>query len=84
IASFIQRLDTFILILMVILGFVKITIYFFCAVIGAADLFRMKPSVTNIYLIGGVIFFSSLMIAPSYQAHINEGLKIVPYLLHLP
>ena len=84
IASFIQRLDTFILILMVILGFVKITIYFFCAVIGTADLFRMKPSVTNIYLIGGVIFFSSLMIAPSYQAHINEGLKIVPYLLHLP
>lgn len=84
IASFIQRLDTFILILMVILGFVKISIYFFCAVIGATDLFRMKPSVTNIYLIGGVIFFSSLMIAPSYQAHINEGLKVVPYLLHLP
>ncbi|MGG0462572.1 GerAB/ArcD/ProY family transporter [Priestia aryabhattai] len=84
IASFIQRLDTFILILMVILGFVKISIYFFCAVIGAADLFRMKPSVTNIYVIGGVIFFSSLMIAPSYQAHINEGLKVVPYLLHLP
>ncbi|BFI99189.1 spore germination protein [Priestia sp. Y58] len=84
IGGFIQRLDTLILILMVILGFVKITIYFFCAVIGATDLFRIKPSVTYIYLIGGVIFFSSLMIAPSYQAHINEGLKVVPYLLHIP
>ena len=84
VAGFIQRLDTFILVLMVILGFVKITIYFFCAVIGVRDLFRIKPSVTSIYFIGGVIFFSSLMIAPNYQAHIDEGLTIVPYLLHLP
>ncbi|MFD6442137.1 hypothetical protein ACFWDG_20615, partial [Peribacillus sp. NPDC060186] len=38
----------------------------------------------SIYVIGGIIFFSSLMIALSYQAHIDEGLKVVPYLLHLP
>lgn len=44
----------------------------------------MKPSPIFIYLVGGVIFISSIMIAPSYQAHINEGLKVVPYLLHLP
>ncbi|WP_057914928.1 GerAB/ArcD/ProY family transporter [Peribacillus muralis] len=84
IADFIERLDSLILILMIILGFIKISIFFFCAIIGAADLFQMKPSPIFIYLVGGVIFISSIMIAPSYQAHINEGLKIVPYLLHLP
>ncbi|MDM5212442.1 GerAB/ArcD/ProY family transporter [Peribacillus sp. NJ4] len=84
IADFIERLDSFILVLMIILGFIKISIFFFCAIIGAADLFQMKPSPIFIYLVGGVIFISSIMIAPSYQAHINEGLKVVPYLLHLP
>ncbi|MFF2587666.1 GerAB/ArcD/ProY family transporter [Peribacillus butanolivorans] len=84
IVDFIERLDPFILILLIILGFIKISIFFFCAVIGATDLFQMKPSSITIYVISGVIFFSSLMIAPSYQAHIDEGLKIVPYLLHLP
>ncbi|MFE4706209.1 GerAB/ArcD/ProY family transporter [Peribacillus simplex] len=84
IADFIERLDSFILVLMIILGFIKISIFFFCAIIGAADLFQMKPSPVFIYLVGGVIFFSSLMIAPSYQAHIDEGLTVVPYLLHLP
>jgi spore germination protein KB len=24
------------------------------------------------------------MIAPSYQNHLDEGLEIVPYLLHIP
>ncbi|MED4635474.1 GerAB/ArcD/ProY family transporter [Peribacillus frigoritolerans] len=84
IADFIERLDTLILVLMIILGFIKISIFFFCAIIGAGDLFQMKPSPIFIYLVGGVIFISSIMIAPSYQAHINEGLKVVPYLLHLP
>ncbi len=84
IASFIQRLDTFIIVLMVMLGFVKIAIYFFCAVIGASGLFHIKASPPFIYFIGIIIFFSSLMIAPSYQAHIAEGLKVVPYFFHLP
>ena len=84
IADFIERLDSFILVLMIILGFIKISIFYFCAIIGSADLFQMKSSPVFIYLVGGVIFFSSLMIAPSYQAHVDEGLKAVPYLLHLP
>jgi len=84
IADFIERLDSLILVLMIILGFIKISIFFFCAIIGATDFFQMKPSPAFIYLVGGVIFFSSLMIAPNYQAHIDEGLKVVPYLLHLP
>ncbi|MBO0998507.1 GerAB/ArcD/ProY family transporter [Bacillus sp. SD075] len=84
IADFIERMDTLILILMVILGFIKISVFFFCAIIGATDLFHIKPSPVFIYMVGGVIFISSLMIAPSYQAHIDEGLKVVPYLLHLP
>jgi spore germination protein KB len=42
IANFIQRLDPFIVIIMVCGGFVKITIFFYCAVSGSADLFNVK------------------------------------------
>ncbi|MCM3677192.1 GerAB/ArcD/ProY family transporter [Peribacillus simplex] len=65
-------MDSLILVLMIILGFIKISIFFFCAIIGAADLFQMKPFAIFIYLVGGVIFISSIMIAPSYQAHLRE------------
>ena len=84
IAGFIQRLDTFIIILVVILGFVKVSLFFFCAVIGMNNLFKIKQNTLSTFSIGAVIFLSSILIAPSYQTHIDEGLKTVPYVLHLP
>ncbi|WP_142309858.1 GerAB/ArcD/ProY family transporter [Bacillus pseudomycoides] len=84
IAGFIQRIDTLIIIIMVILVFLKIAIYFFCAVIGATDLFRVKQSKKLIYPVGIIIVVSSIIIAPDYILHINEGLKIVLYYLSLP
>lgn len=84
IAGFIQRLDSVVIILVVFLGFIKITMFFFCAVIGMSTLFKIKSSALSNYLVGGMILITSIMIAPSYQNHLDEGLKIVPYLLHIP
>jgi spore germination protein KB len=84
IAGFIQRLETFIILLVVILGFVKITMFFICAVIGMNNLFKLKPSPFSTYFVGTIIFISSIIISPSYQNHLDEGLKQVPYLLHIP
>jgi len=84
IAGFIQRLDSFVIILVVFLGFTKVSMFFFCAVIGMNSLFKIKSSALSTYSIGVVIFLSSIMIAPSYQNHLDEGLEIVPYMLHIP
>jgi spore germination protein KB len=83
-AGFIQRMETLIIIMMVIFGFVKASIFFFCATIGATDVLRVKSSFTSIYLIGIIIFFSSLAIAPTYLNHLDEGLKVLPYWVALP
>lgn len=84
IADFIQRLDIVVIISMVILGFVKITVFFFCAVIGTADLFDIKQPHKLIYPIGIIVLIGSMIIAHGYIQHIQEGLIVVPYYLHLP
>ena len=84
IANFIQRLDIVVIISMVILGFVKITVFFFCALIGTADLFRVKQPKKLIYPMGIIVLVTSILIADGYIEHIHEGLIVVPYYVHLP
>ncbi|WP_176541457.1 MULTISPECIES: GerAB/ArcD/ProY family transporter [unclassified Bacillus (in: firmicutes)] len=84
IADFVQRLDTVVIITMVILGFVKITVFFFCAIMGAADVFKLKQSQKLIYPMGVIVLITSRIIASNYIEHLDEGLHFVPYYLHLP
>ncbi|RBP95929.1 spore germination protein KB [Cytobacillus firmus] len=83
IAGFIQRLDPLIILLIVFLGFIKVGVFFYSAVIGMNNLFKLKPNAFTSYSVGGIICLSSIIIAPSYQSHLDEGLKIVPYTLHI-
>ncbi|WML48990.1 GerAB/ArcD/ProY family transporter [Neobacillus sp. PS3-34] len=84
IADFVQRLDIVVIISMVILGFVKVTVFSFCAIIGTADLFKVKEPKKLIYPMGIMILISSQIIAHGFIEHIQEGLMVVPYYLHLP
>lgn len=84
IANFIQRLDSLIVIVMVLGGFMKISIFFFCALHGAADLFKIKKSDTLTYPIGIIMLLISVLMAPNYLDHYREGLDFVPYYLHIP
>ncbi len=84
IGNFIQRLDTIVIILMIILGFIKISVFFFCAVLGINQVFSIKPHPFINCFVGGMIVLFSLIITTSYQDHLEEGLKLVPYYLHLP
>ncbi|MFF3023153.1 GerAB/ArcD/ProY family transporter [Gottfriedia sp. NPDC057948] len=84
IADFIQRLDTFIVVIAVCNAFVKLTIYFYCAVSGAADLFNVKKSEKLVYPIGIITVLTSLWVASSFLEHHLEGIHLVPYLLHIP
>ncbi|PEL12464.1 endospore germination permease [Bacillus sp. AFS017336] len=84
IADFVQRLDTFIVVIAVCNAFVKITIYFYCAVSGAADLFNIKKSDQLVYPFGIITVICSLWIATSILEQHDEGIHLVPYLLHIP
>ncbi|MBU4642341.1 GerAB/ArcD/ProY family transporter [Bacillus toyonensis] len=83
-AGFIQRIEPLVIVIMLVLGFVKITIFFFCAMIGTADLFQVAQVQKLIYPIGSIILFCSIIIAPNHSMHIQEGLTFVPYYLHVP
>jgi spore germination protein KB len=84
IAGFIQRLDSLVIVIMVLVGFIKIGILFFCAISGTADLFKLKQTSNLIYPIGCIILFCSIAMAPNQVIHYKEELNFVPYYLHIP
>jgi len=82
--TFLQRLDIFFILYLIIAGFFKLSVYYYVAVIGAADLFKVKDHSMLIFPLGVVIIIGSMTIASNYSEHIQEGTVIIPYLLHLP
>ncbi|WP_155891138.1 hypothetical protein [Ectobacillus panaciterrae] len=64
--------------------FFKLTLFLYCAVIGLGDLLKMKcPNKLSIPM-GLIMFGLSLVIASSFTEHLDVGLRIVPYYLHIP
>jgi len=83
-AEFLQRLDVFFIIGVVIGGFFKITILFYVAVMGTTSLFKVEKPEQLVFPLGFITLFLSVGIASSFPEHIQEGLDIVPMYLHLP
>jgi spore germination protein KB len=84
IGDFLERLDAFIVIIMVVLGFSKIIVFLYAATRGASQLFGIKEEKQLVYPLGLVVVLSSSFIAPNFAAHIQEGIDYVTYYLHLP
>ncbi|WP_416826305.1 GerAB/ArcD/ProY family transporter [Ectobacillus polymachus] len=84
ILNFLQRLDIIVILTLIIGGFFKISLFFYAAVIGTSNLFKVKRHETLIFPIGMIILFSSVQIASNFTEHLFEGLKVVPIYLHLP
>ena len=82
--TFIQRLDVFFMLYLIVAGFFKLYVYYYVAVIGAADLFKLKDHRKLIFPLGGFILMGSVTIASTYAEHIKEGTTIVPFLFHMP
>ncbi|MEK4223532.1 GerAB/ArcD/ProY family transporter [Bacillus sp. FSL W8-0116] len=82
--DFLERLDIFFLIALVIGGFFKIGLFFYAATIGAAEIFRISDYKKLVYIVAIIILFASISIADNYFEHIKEGLNLVPIYLHLP
>jgi len=83
-ADFIERLDVTFMIYLIVDGFFKITIYFYAAVIGTSDIFKLDNHKKLAFPIGAMVLFASLTIASNYAEHIKEGLMITPIFLHWP
>ncbi|MGZ4161152.1 MAG: GerAB/ArcD/ProY family transporter [Neobacillus sp.] len=83
-ADFIERLDVFFMLYLVIGGFFKVSLFYYAALAGSADIFKLKNQRTLGFPIGLLILISSMTIASNYAEHIKEGLEIVTIYLHWP
>jgi spore germination protein KB len=84
IADFITRFTAAIVVIMVILGVMKVALFYYCAVLGASHLFQKVEKKLFIMPIGLLIFYLSIICAWNLNEHKHEGFEIVPYYLHLP
>lgn len=83
----IQRLDPILIMIVVIVGFFKITIFFLAAFIGVTDVMpslKKRNKVRLLLTLGGLLILVSLFMSDSYVEHIFVGLKIIPTYVHLP
>ncbi|UAL51567.1 GerAB/ArcD/ProY family transporter [Metabacillus dongyingensis] len=84
VADFLERLDVYFMLALIIGGFFKISIYCYAAVTGTANLFNIKEPSRMVYPIGLVILTLSITMASNFSGHLQEGLQIVTLYLHLP
>jgi len=84
VADFLERLDVFFMLALVISIFFKICLLFYVAVVGTANLFKVKSPSRLSYPLGLIILFLSITIASNVQEHIHEGLKVAMVALHIP
>jgi spore germination protein KB len=84
VADFLERLDVFFMIALIIGGFFKISIFFYGAIMGLSSLFKVDSPSRLAFPIGFVILIFSITIASNIAEHIEEGLKLVPVILHVP
>ncbi|KOP70823.1 GerAB/ArcD/ProY family transporter [Priestia megaterium] len=83
VADFLERLDVFFMLAMVIGIFFKVSVLFYAVVIGTANLFKIKSPSRLSYPLGIVILFLSITIASNVQEHLHEGIKVAPF-VHIP
>ncbi|OIJ21403.1 spore gernimation protein KB [Anaerobacillus alkalidiazotrophicus] len=82
--DFLERLDALVVVTLVVCMFFKIAIFFYVGLIGITEMFQIERHQKLILPIGLIILFCSLSIANNFSEHIEEGIVIVPYYIHLP
>ncbi|MCU7766815.1 spore gernimation protein KB [Priestia megaterium] len=84
VADFLERLDVFFMLALVIGGFSKISVLFYASMIAAATLFKIKSPSRLSYPIGLIVLFMSLMISRNFQEHLHEGIEVEMFFLQIP
>lgn len=73
IREFIQRMDVLVVMTLIIGAFFKVSVFYYVAVIGAADLCRGMDYRKLVYPVGLIIILLSIIIAQNFAEHIEEG-----------
>ncbi|WP_099353116.1 GerAB/ArcD/ProY family transporter [Fredinandcohnia onubensis] len=84
VAEFIERLDIFFMLALIIGGFFKIGIFFYAVVTGVANLFSIDSHTRLCFPMALVVLLLSITMASSFAEHVQEGYKFVPMFLHVP
>ncbi|MED3727700.1 GerAB/ArcD/ProY family transporter [Priestia filamentosa] len=79
--EFIQRLDVIVVFTLLITVFFKASIFFYGALIGIVDLFKLKNHQQIILPIAFIIIFLSMAMASSYSEHTEEGIYFNRYII---
>lgn len=82
--EFLDRLDVFFMLVLVIGGFFKVSLFTYSVVVGVSTLFKEKNPSQLALPVGLGVLILSISIASNFSEHMNEGLKIVPIYIHLP
>jgi spore germination protein KB len=81
--EFIQRLDAIVAFSFLITMFFKVAIFFYGAIIGIVDLFKLKNHQQIVLPMGIIILFLSMVIASDFSEHIEEGINLSPYTISI-
>lgn len=87
IQGIIQRLDPIVIVIVVLAGFFKISIFFLAAFIGINDILpsiKKKKRRYPVLVLGVILLIVSLMMSDNYIEHLYIGIKLVPTYLHIP
>ncbi|HWO97703.1 MAG TPA: endospore germination permease [Bacillus sp. (in: firmicutes)] len=84
IGNFIQRLDPIAILILIIGGYFKILIFTAAAVLGFVSINKNKQIQNYIVPVSFIMMILSTVMAGSLIEHLHIGLKIVPWMLHIP
>ncbi len=80
VAGFLERLDIYFILFVIITGFVKISIFFYVALLSVSRLFQVKHPSRLAYPMGIVVLLVSMAMASNYTEYTQEWTKIFsPY-----
>ncbi|MGD6878553.1 GerAB/ArcD/ProY family transporter [Bacillus infantis] len=80
----IQHLEIFSVFSFLFVGFIKIGIFFEAGTMAFANVFRKLKKENIIYPAASLAMLATLYMAENLPQHLFLGLKVVPYLVHLP
>lgn len=79
-----DRLDIFLIIIMIVGGFIKISLFTYGAMLGTAQITKLKNTKNLAVPFSILIFVTSLVIAKNYPQHIYIGQELTLTYVHLP
>jgi Spore germination protein. len=79
-----DRLDIFIILIMITGGFIKISLFTYGAMLGTAQLTKIKDTKYLAIPISSIVLITSLLIAKNYPQHIFIGQVLTLTYVHLP